>query len=335
MNLLKTKKKIAIILIILTFNILVILMGYLFINMDGKEANYANKIDNLPVDTNLEDDQEEEEFKILFESNGGSRIDSQKVVKGEKITKPANPSRDGYTFIEWQLDDSAYDFESEVTKDLILKAKWEKIEEKEENTTTTNNNNTHSSSNNTSSSSSASSTIAKINLNENVGVSIYSTIGGCVYNYLFITNLKDVFPQITGATFSLDDPNGNAVESIPYEEWTNNFSKLVFDVEKENKAINALEKLSQTPYKGIADLNYYNNNHYIGYDYYYLRPSDSNYYKNIYDNLNMVKNNYQKEINTILSGSYAVCVGGAGNDPEKTALNEELCQKYNLNCDRW
>ena len=67
------------------------------------------------------------EYKVTFDSAGGSSVKAQYVTKGEKAQKPAeNPTREGYTFVEWQLNGNAYDFNTAVVGDITLKAKWEK-----------------------------------------------------------------------------------------------------------------------------------------------------------------------------------------------------------------
>ena len=67
-------------------------------------------------------------YTVTFDSNGGSAIDSQtlKFKYGEivKATKPADPTRDNYGFVEWQLNGTAYDFDTAVTGDMTLTAKW-------------------------------------------------------------------------------------------------------------------------------------------------------------------------------------------------------------------
>ena len=35
---------------------------------------------------------------VTFDSNGGSAVDAQTVDDGGKAVKPADPTRDGYTF---------------------------------------------------------------------------------------------------------------------------------------------------------------------------------------------------------------------------------------------
>ena len=72
---------------------------------------------------------ESEEFTITFDSNEGSKVSPLKVKKGEKALEPKDPTKDGYDFVSWQLDDEEYDFDSKVTKDLKLVAIWEKEKE--------------------------------------------------------------------------------------------------------------------------------------------------------------------------------------------------------------
>ena len=61
-------------------------------------------------------------YTVNFNSDGGTDIPSQIVKSGDLVTQPANPVKDGYTFIEWQLNGIVYDFSNPVTSDLILVA---------------------------------------------------------------------------------------------------------------------------------------------------------------------------------------------------------------------
>lgn len=66
--------------------------------------------------------------KVSFETGEGSKVDSQTTADG-KLVKPADPTRDGYTFAGWYTDEActqAYDFSTPVTADLTLYAKWTK-----------------------------------------------------------------------------------------------------------------------------------------------------------------------------------------------------------------
>ena len=70
------------------------------------------------------------EYKVKFNSLGGSEVEAQTVEKGKKATKPADPTREGYTFVEWQLNGNTYTFEGAVMGDITLTAKWQKNEAK-------------------------------------------------------------------------------------------------------------------------------------------------------------------------------------------------------------
>ena len=68
--------------------------------------------------------QSTKKYTVTFDSKGGTSVASQKVESGKKATKPTNPTKDGYTFVEWTLNEKAYDFNTAVTKDITLVAVW-------------------------------------------------------------------------------------------------------------------------------------------------------------------------------------------------------------------
>lgn len=71
-----------------------------------------------------------ESWTISFNSNGGSACDTKFVATADgKLVKPADPTREGYTFGGWYTDEActqAYDFSTPVAADLTLYAKWTK-----------------------------------------------------------------------------------------------------------------------------------------------------------------------------------------------------------------
>ena len=54
----------------------------------------------------------------------GGTYATQIVQTGEKAIEPDVPSRQGYQFTDWYLDDTKYDFNTAVTGDMTLTAKW-------------------------------------------------------------------------------------------------------------------------------------------------------------------------------------------------------------------
>ena len=64
---------------------------------------------------------------VLAYGDGSSS--SSAVFKGNKLAKPADPTREGYTFAGWYKDEActeAYDFSAAVVADMTLYAKWTK-----------------------------------------------------------------------------------------------------------------------------------------------------------------------------------------------------------------
>ena len=69
-------------------------------------------------------------YTVNFNTNGGSEVDTQTLVHGEKVVKPADPKLNGFTFGGWYTDEDCtdenkYDFETPVTANFTLYAKWE------------------------------------------------------------------------------------------------------------------------------------------------------------------------------------------------------------------
>lgn len=67
--------------------------------------------------------------KVSFSAGEGSKVDFQTTAANGSIAKPADPTREGYTFAGWYTDEActeAYDFSAAVTADMTLYAKWTK-----------------------------------------------------------------------------------------------------------------------------------------------------------------------------------------------------------------
>ena len=69
----------------------------------------------------------QEVFTVTFNSDGGSSVKKQSVKDGTKAAAPKNPTKKGYTFAGWYNGKAKYNFNSAVTKNLTLKAKWNKV----------------------------------------------------------------------------------------------------------------------------------------------------------------------------------------------------------------
>ena len=76
--------------------------------IDSKYKFKKNTVLNAKWEKNNEDTNEPSDFNdkktytVTFNSNGGSKVASQKLNENEKVSKQSNPTRNGYTFQEWQ-----------------------------------------------------------------------------------------------------------------------------------------------------------------------------------------------------------------------------------------
>ena len=71
-------------------------------------------------------------FTVTFNSNGGNEVPTQTVEENQKAKEPEEPTRKGYLFKGWYLRDKLYDFETPVTADITLEARWEIDESKKQ-----------------------------------------------------------------------------------------------------------------------------------------------------------------------------------------------------------
>ena len=67
-------------------------------------------------------------WTITFDSKGGSQVEALTVKDGETVTKPADPTRDNFSFVEWCEDDACvtpFNFETVIHANWTLYAKWQ------------------------------------------------------------------------------------------------------------------------------------------------------------------------------------------------------------------
>ena len=108
--------------------------GYVFDKWMNGEEEYDF---NAPVTSNIELTATwlNNTAVVTFDSNGGSSVDAVKVIKGEKATKPADPSKQWNTFDGWyaQGAEEPFDFENTpITENITLVAHWTENEIKTE-----------------------------------------------------------------------------------------------------------------------------------------------------------------------------------------------------------
>ncbi len=89
---------------------------------------FTNNGNNSSSDSSEGSDAVTVTYTVTFDSKGGSSVDSQTVNKGSKVTKPADPTRSGYTFGGWYKEETytnPFNFDTTtITYDRTLYAKW-------------------------------------------------------------------------------------------------------------------------------------------------------------------------------------------------------------------
>lgn len=97
-----------------------------------------NSVVSYTVTNDIATIYEAKEF-VNFNLNGSDAlIDTQIVDKNGKATQPTDPTRNGYTFIGWYTDKECltkFDFNTPITADITLYAKWVKNNEEKSNFT--------------------------------------------------------------------------------------------------------------------------------------------------------------------------------------------------------
>lgn len=234
-------------------------------------------------------------YKVTFDSDGGTEVGTQKIKKGEYAKQPTEPIKDGYKFIEWQLDDNSFDFNTPIKKDITLKAKWEKLDGN------------------------------VINLNDNIQYYESHDSGKYVYpnptclnktindlkkehkNYdknLNSDYLEEELEIINNSVISLNQ-YGNAHLLTYFPDCLIAIPNTTLNLLKSLKGI-IIEKKTNTTIQ-FKYINFTNQeyNKYL---------SDKQFYK----------------YGLLIDGGY-----NSNEVTETTLLTETVCQKYNLICDRW
>lgn len=90
-----------------------------------------NNNGNTPVDSGDQSEQSsstsiDDGYRtVTFDTKGGNHIDSQRILLGEKITKPDNPIKEGNSFVTWTYELEPWDFdEGVVESDMVLEAQY-------------------------------------------------------------------------------------------------------------------------------------------------------------------------------------------------------------------
>ncbi|MBQ9003169.1 MAG: InlB B-repeat-containing protein [Eggerthellaceae bacterium] len=91
----------------------------------GTADNFTCDDDDFAV--GIDDDGEayiDRGITVTFDADGGSAVEAKKIVSGTIPIRPDDPAKPGFALKEWQLDGSAYNFDTPLYGNTTLKAKW-------------------------------------------------------------------------------------------------------------------------------------------------------------------------------------------------------------------
>lgn len=99
--------------------------GYIFDgwSKDGTKVT-TDKI-TITADTTFEGQWKAEPTKFTVTFKNGDTETLVRVVENEKVPKPTDPTKEGYNFLGWFDGETAFDFNTAITADKTLTAKWE------------------------------------------------------------------------------------------------------------------------------------------------------------------------------------------------------------------
>ena len=63
-------------------------------------------------------------YTVTFDTDGGSYIEAVEVKKRKRVERPEDPTKEGYRFVEWQLNGETFDFDTKIKKNITLVAVW-------------------------------------------------------------------------------------------------------------------------------------------------------------------------------------------------------------------
>lgn len=107
--------------------------GYQFAGWQDKDGNQYAAGNTLTVDHNITlTAQWNKLVTVSFDlcGHGGANISNQTFVSGNKASEPTAPKEDGWVFGGWYTEKGCkyrFSFDSAVTSDIILYAKWDRV----------------------------------------------------------------------------------------------------------------------------------------------------------------------------------------------------------------
>ena len=99
--------------------------GYIFDGWSKGGTKVTTDKVKITENTTFEGQWKPEPTKYTVTFKNGDTETSVKVVENEKVTKPTDPTKEGYNFLGWYEGETKFDFNTAITGNKTLTAKWE------------------------------------------------------------------------------------------------------------------------------------------------------------------------------------------------------------------
>lgn len=106
---------------------LLILFVVLFAGLGLAACQGEDPVETTPTETEPTETQPLESYTVTFDAAGGTGIPSQTITSGQVVSRPTDPTRDGFTFNGWFADlglTTAYVWSTPITANTTIYAKW-------------------------------------------------------------------------------------------------------------------------------------------------------------------------------------------------------------------
>jgi len=104
--------------------------GYLYVEVNGDTVTFSyydlDEYANTPYDTYTV--RKVDKHTVTFNADNGTSNTVVTVNAGDKVTQPTDPVKAGFTFSGWYNGEIKFDFNTAITINVTLTAKWIKIE---------------------------------------------------------------------------------------------------------------------------------------------------------------------------------------------------------------
>jgi len=89
-------------------------------------TEWAPALDEVTGDATYQASRVKQTYTIAFNTDGGTKIDSQTLAYGSEVSKPADPEKEGFSFVGWTIEGetSTIEWPLNINSNTTLVAVW-------------------------------------------------------------------------------------------------------------------------------------------------------------------------------------------------------------------